>query len=114
MKATTTTNGQGLESGKNTAEGTHNNNSSLINKTEVPNTPYVIVQAGDKHFVVMGKYRLTQPQTLKECEEWLKEITWEKIMTFIHVMMEMEFEYKNAMIKELETKIADYEKHGVE
>lgn len=90
-----TANGQELENSGMSANGTHNNksNSEIIKREQ--SGPFEIVTIGDRSFVGLGQYRLTDPTTKEKCEEWVKEITWDKIMCLTHVMIEAETKFNN-------------------
>lgn len=95
MKATTITNGQGLESTQNNVGETHNNKSNTELTKRERRGPFEIVTIADKTFVGIGQYRLTEPTTKEKCEEWIKEITWAKIMCLTHVMIEADRKFNN-------------------
>lgn len=111
MKAQTTSNGQGLENSDINAEETHSKLSGkdeIVKRREVENTPFVMVSIGDQHFVTMGKYRLTPPQTEEECNQWITELSWDKVLSVVHIMVETHLEYREMeQSKERLQKLAD-------
>lgn len=61
----------------------------LIQKWEVPNSPFTIIKAEDKFFLAMGKYRLSEPyETKEETEEDAKLMNWGRMMQVMQIMIE--------------------------
>jgi len=84
------------ESQKNT-----NTTDNLVSFEQIENSPLSIgsVWNDDKekteHYVLLGKNRLTNDLGSKEaCEQWAKEITWNKIFTVIGITIK-EFNKQN-------------------
>lgn len=61
-------------------------NSELIKRTEIKDTPFTMISLNkDKHFGVMGKYRITEDfKNEEECMNELEKISWNRI---VQVMM---------------------------
>ena len=53
-----------------------------LTRQDVDNSPFVVIGNDENGWVgTMGKYRLTEEfETLDECKEDLKEITWNRIV----------------------------------
>lgn len=64
--------------------------SNPITRHDIKDSPFVIV-GNEKGWVgTMGKYRITEPYDNKEdCEEELKEITWNRIVQIIIIINEL-------------------------
>lgn len=82
-----------MESTELTQEQTNaeNTNNYKSNFEEVKDTPFAIVEENEEYFGVIGKYRITEKwENKKNLEENLKEITWNKIVTLVAILMEKE------------------------
>lgn len=56
----------------------------LIIKTEMENTPFVIVTTGGKSFGTLGKYKITEDyHTEEQVEAELNRMTWNRIIQII-------------------------------
>ncbi len=71
-----------------------NKKSNLIKYNKVKGTPFTVVKKenedneGHEWYVLMGAYRLTEGlKTEKEACETIKEITWDKIMQVISILI---------------------------
>lgn len=63
--------------------------SNLIERNNVENTPFQIVSLEGYHFGVMAKYRITEKyDTKEEVEQELKEITWNRIIQITALLIE--------------------------
>lgn len=68
----------------------------LIEKTEVPGTPFTIIGINDEYFGVMGKYRLTEKSETKALvEAELKQITWNRIVQVVSLLINQSEEIKS-------------------
>ena len=87
-----------LLNGKNFKE-----NKELLERHEVENTPFTIIGTEGKYFGSMGKFRITEPKgTKEEIEKELGEITWNRIVQIILLLLEVvesEADIKNALKK---------------
>jgi len=60
-------------------------NKELIERYPVKESPFTVITIEDKHFGVMGEYKMTEDYKSRgECEDELRRITWNRI---IQVMM---------------------------
>lgn len=78
------------------AEDQHNNNSSeLIEKTDVENSPFIIIGNEELgYFLAMGKYRMTQPmKTKQDVIAYLVSNTYNVIATMITTLITATNEY---------------------
>lgn len=58
----------------------------LIKKTDIKNSPFVIISADGKHFAALGNYRLTELYTsFEECKKEIQKITWNRIIQIITI-----------------------------
>lgn len=58
--------------------------SELIKRTDVKNSPFVIISADGNHFAALGNYRLTELYTsFEECKNDIQKITWNRIIQII-------------------------------
>jgi hypothetical protein len=64
-------------------------NRELISKTEIPNTPFTVVNIDNEFYGVMGKYRLTEGvETEQKCIELVSEISWNRLIQVILILKE--------------------------
>jgi hypothetical protein len=78
---------QTLESTNMDAKEVNNSKSSeLVERWQIPNSPFTVITIeGEKHFGVMGEYRVTEEMESRGAvEDELKCISWNRI---IQVMM---------------------------
>ena len=70
--------------------GKQKSNFELIKRTEVKNTPFTMrTLKKDKHFGVMGKYRITEDFDNEEkCMNELEKITWNRITQVMMLLCE--------------------------
>lgn len=69
------------------AKETDNKNYSLIEKTDVEDTPFMIISTEEGHFIVMGENRLSEPYKNKaEALTAAKKITWNRIVQVILII----------------------------
>ena len=47
-----------------------------------------IIKENKKCFVIIGNARLTEPMTHEECVAWINNITWDKIITVINIILD--------------------------
>ena len=62
---------------------------------EVEGTPFTIYGKNDECVILLGNYRLTDELTEKECNEWIKEITWNKLIQVIMVVKNININLEN-------------------
>ena len=54
--------------------------------SNVPNTPFQVINAEDKYFVCLGNYRISEMfNTIGEAEEDAQKIDWNRIITIITI-----------------------------
>ena len=59
----------------------------IITRTEIINTPFVVIQTGGKHFGVMGEYKITEEfETHKEAEEAACSLNWKNLINIMIVI----------------------------
>ena len=67
----------------------------IVNLKEIEKTPFSIYgEEEEKCVVLLGNYRLTEEMNKKECKEWIKEITWNKIIQVIMVVQNININIK--------------------
>lgn len=72
-------------------------NSELIKRTEIENSPFVVITSEGKSFGTLGKYRITEVYNdIEECIDEVKKITWNRI---IQVFMLLNEEFSNVPSK---------------
>ena len=55
-------------------------------RSNVPNTPYQVINAEDKYFVCLGNYRISEMfNTQEETEIDAQKIDWNRIITIITI-----------------------------
>lgn len=67
----------------------------LITREQIENTPFVIVsnKTEGKHFGMVGKFRVTEPnENYEELKEELVELSWNRITQVIGIIVETELE----------------------
>lgn len=65
-------------------------NTELIQKTEVPDSPFVIVTTEEGSFAALGKYRLTEVyKTKQEAIDHVSRVTWNRIIQVISLVTEI-------------------------
>lgn len=99
MTTTKTPNQEALQS-QTSADGlppTNNNSSELIQKEEVPNTPFNLVTTENGTFLAMGIIRLTEDmQTKEEVLHYLANNTYNIIVRMIGGMTELNNQFQNS------------------
>lgn len=64
-------------------------NSHLIERKEVENTPFNIITQNGVSFATLGNYRLTEyKETPEEAEEEIKHITWNRLIQVTAILVE--------------------------
>ena len=54
--------------------------------SNVPNTPFQVINAEDKYFVCLGNYRISEMfNTIQEAIEDAQKIDWNRIITIITI-----------------------------
>jgi len=62
----------------------------LIERTDIKDTPFVIITTRGKSFGTMGSYRITEEyDTKKEVSQELKKITWNRIVQVMEILTEL-------------------------
>ncbi|AXH75056.1 MAG: hypothetical protein [Microviridae sp.] len=89
---------------KSTETQQQNNSESsskeLVEKIQIENTPFHAIRMDDKWFLVMGKYRLSEPvQTLEEVKADAADASWFRIMQLIQIMLEEDKTKTNETLK---------------
>jgi hypothetical protein len=62
---------------------------------EVEGTPFSIYGKEDECVILLGNYRLTDELTKKECNEWINNITWNKLIQVIMVVKNLNINIEN-------------------
>lgn len=63
----------------------------LIEKEEVPNTPFILVTIENKSFLAFGNYKLCQDQnSKKEVLQYLKKHQWDVITKLMMIVTELQ------------------------
>ncbi len=74
-------------------------NTELVKKVEMEDTPFTIVELEGRFFGTMGNYRLTEQfDSFEECEEVMKEFSWNRV---IQVMMLLVDKLKDTDLEKL-------------
>ena len=56
---------------------------------EIEGSPFMCVEVDEKFFVALGRHRLTELlSTRAECDAWVKDISWNKIVLIASVIMD--------------------------
>jgi hypothetical protein len=66
----------------------------IIERYEIPNSPFEVITTNGQSFGTMGNYRLTNPGTKKEIKKELEKITWNRIIQvtmILHVIFSSSF-----------------------
>ena len=83
-------------------------NKQLIERFPIKETPFTVISLEDKHFGVMGEYRMTEDfKNRGECEDELKTITWNRIIQVVMVLEQIrqnDEEFNKKINKTLTTK----------
>lgn len=75
-----------LELSPNGSEEQNNINYSEIIRVEA--TPFTIHKEDEKKcFVTMGRFRVTEQVTKEEAINWIENITWDKIVMVLSIMI---------------------------
>lgn len=73
-------------------------NEDLVNVTPIDGTPFTAVKAGDKYFLALGKYRISDlKDNAREVIEESTNTTWGMIMSVIQIMI---LEHESEKVKE--------------
>lgn len=65
-------------------------NTEIIERFPVENSPFTVISIDNRHFGVMGEYRMTEDyESRGECEDELKCITWNRIIQVLMVINEI-------------------------
>lgn len=65
-------------------------NEELIKKTEIKDSPFIIISTENRHFGTLGQYRLTEDyKTLEEAIMKTEKITWNRIIQVISLIHEI-------------------------
>jgi len=86
------------ESTSMNAEEVSNNVSGteLVERYQVPNSPFTVIKVEGKNFGVMGEYRVTEEMNSRgEVEDELKCITWNRIIQVMMILEEIRKKDKN-------------------
>ena len=80
------------------AENQHNKelNTELIERREVPDSPFLAVRSGEEWFLMFGKYRLNKivHKSYEDVLEDAKNATWDRIIQVIGCIVEFNEEIK--------------------
>jgi len=62
----------------------------LFTKTEVENTPFIIITMNGKSFGTFGQYRITEEyHTIEQVKTELEKITWNRIIQISSLIVEI-------------------------
>jgi len=86
------------------AEETHNENSSLIERFPIENTPFTVWSdyrgEKEKHYLTMGNYKVSEDcETQEEARTWPENHKWELIITMIVIVGEKAEEIRKESYK---------------
>lgn len=78
------------QSSTNADQQNNNDSSELVEKKEIPETPFTAVRLGDKWFLTMGKYRLTSGLhgSYEEIFDEAMNTSWNRILQIMQIMIE--------------------------
>lgn len=83
-------------------------NEQIVERMQIENSPFTIISVNDKHFGVMGEYRMTEEMNSRgEVEDELRCITWNRIVQVMLVLSEIrakDEEFNNKINEQLKTK----------
>lgn len=70
-------------------EDSLNSNYELVRRTEIKDTPFTVITTEEGSFIVMGKYRLTEPfKTEEEAMDEGEKMTWNRIVQVVMLLWE--------------------------
>lgn len=69
--------------------------SELIERFELENSPFTIITTEEGSFGAMGKYRITEPGLKEDIEKELNEITWNRIVQVMLILLETKPKLEN-------------------
>lgn len=73
----------------NTTDKKQLTSEELIKRTEVENSPFIIININDEYFGTLGKYRITEIyNNFNDCKNDLEKITWNRITQVIQLIFE--------------------------
>lgn len=73
-------------------------NTELIKRTNIENTPFTIIEVNKKYFGTMGMNRITEEHdTFEEAKKETTEITWNRIIQTISIIIEHEKKINNLL-----------------
>lgn len=79
------------ESAKKEDSFDYSKNEILLNFDKIENTPFTIASDNEGCWIIMGNYRLTEGKISgEEAQEWIDNITWNKIIQIILCMIDFE------------------------
>jgi hypothetical protein len=70
-------------------------NTELIERFELENSPFTIITTDEGSFGAMGKYRITEPGEKSDIEKELNEITWNRIVQVMLILIETKPNFKD-------------------
>lgn len=83
---------------KNTDQVNNNGSDSreLIEKKQIPETPFTAIRIEDKWFLTLGKYRLTNPvENYDLIEAEANNTSWERILQIMKIVVLDELEQRD-------------------
>ncbi len=73
-------------------EGTEKG-TSILEKVNIPDSPFIIVEENGKFYGLLGKYRLTEEcETREEAVKETTKMTWDNLIKMMIVIQDMEIE----------------------
>lgn len=102
MYPSTTTNQEDIQNTQRTAENSHNSTSSqIVERQQIENTPFWLERAGEKWFLIMGQYRLTEGHnSISEVLLHMENNHWYITMNMIAIVVER-YEQEKVLSKEI-------------
>lgn len=72
------------------ADKQSSDSAELVKKSEIKDTPFLVVEIDGKAFGTFGIYRITEEyKTKEEAEEVLRPVTWNRIVQIVSIINEM-------------------------
>lgn len=83
----------------NTTEEQNNkesNSKELIEKRQIPETPFTAIRIEDKWFLTLGKYRLTNPvDSYEAIEADAQNTSWDRLLQIMKIVVMDELEQRD-------------------
>lgn len=80
---------------ENTDRESSSESKQLIERTEIPGTPFTAISTEGRHFATWGKYRIGEDKdTLAEVMEEYEEVSWTVMLRMLAVIVGSEVDYQ--------------------